>query len=254
VVPFIVMPATFWITHVLRSRDMKHQAEFLAALASRDLCRSCGYELRGLPIDNDGCASCPECNAAWRISVLAASVSLLTPEEVEMRRRAVAAVIDAKGVAQPVCALSNFHDPALTREAASRSLLARIGWTIVSCAMFAVCLAGLHRSLPGLGLAFSGSAYWTSLVIVVASSLGVLAAGRFFYDAVRPSSQLHAARVALAIIEAGRCPACTSELLPVDPANMHRTCVRCRAVWHTLRIPKRLWVGAGWSGWATTGK
>tara|TARA_E500000318_G_scaffold14854_2_gene14702 strand:+ start:97362 stop:97841 length:480 start_codon:yes stop_codon:yes gene_type:complete len=28
-------------------------------------CAGCGYELRDLPTENDGCVVCPECNAAW---------------------------------------------------------------------------------------------------------------------------------------------------------------------------------------------
>lgn len=29
-------------------------------------CPSCGYALDGLPIDPDGCSTCPECGAGWR--------------------------------------------------------------------------------------------------------------------------------------------------------------------------------------------
>ncbi len=29
-------------------------------------CPSCGYMLKDLPIDRDGCATCPECGSAWR--------------------------------------------------------------------------------------------------------------------------------------------------------------------------------------------
>lgn len=29
-------------------------------------CPSCGYALKGLPIDADGCSTCPECGAGWR--------------------------------------------------------------------------------------------------------------------------------------------------------------------------------------------
>jgi len=29
-------------------------------------CPTCGYELRSLPLDPDGCVTCPECGAAWK--------------------------------------------------------------------------------------------------------------------------------------------------------------------------------------------
>lgn len=31
------------------------------------LCWSCGYDLRGMTPDPDGCTVCPECGAAWRL-------------------------------------------------------------------------------------------------------------------------------------------------------------------------------------------
>lgn len=37
------------------------------AIVRRKLCPSCGYSLRGLRPERDGCAVCPECGAAWRI-------------------------------------------------------------------------------------------------------------------------------------------------------------------------------------------
>ena len=39
-------------------------------LALRDavpVCASCGYDMRGLPSDPDGCTLCPECGAAWKL-------------------------------------------------------------------------------------------------------------------------------------------------------------------------------------------
>ena len=36
--------------------------------ACAEFCGSCGFELRGLANDADGCRVCPECGAAWRIN------------------------------------------------------------------------------------------------------------------------------------------------------------------------------------------
>ncbi|MEX2219226.1 MAG: hypothetical protein WD749_10765 [Phycisphaerales bacterium] len=34
---------------------------------SEGLCPACGYSLRGVPDQPDGCRVCPECGAAWRL-------------------------------------------------------------------------------------------------------------------------------------------------------------------------------------------
>ncbi len=35
---------------------------------ARGSCGSCGYWIRGLRIEGDGCTVCPECGSAWRIA------------------------------------------------------------------------------------------------------------------------------------------------------------------------------------------
>jgi hypothetical protein len=44
------------------AREIAHEALDSA------LCPACGYSMRDLPIDPDGCVLCPECGAAWRES------------------------------------------------------------------------------------------------------------------------------------------------------------------------------------------
>ena len=36
-------------------------------MAASGCCASCQYALCGLPIGADGCTTCPECGAAWRV-------------------------------------------------------------------------------------------------------------------------------------------------------------------------------------------
>jgi len=49
------------------------QQIFVPIALEYDCCPSCGYELTGLPVDeeiDDGCTVCPECSAAWRRGVI----------------------------------------------------------------------------------------------------------------------------------------------------------------------------------------
>ncbi|MCB9842433.1 MAG: hypothetical protein H6812_04170 [Phycisphaeraceae bacterium] len=51
-----------WRKVIARSRE-RHQAALL--LVRR--CASCGYSIKGLPSQDDGCTVCPECGAAWKL-------------------------------------------------------------------------------------------------------------------------------------------------------------------------------------------
>ena len=43
-------------------------AERIARVHARaGLCGSCGYELRGVVAEGDGCTVCPECGGAWKV-------------------------------------------------------------------------------------------------------------------------------------------------------------------------------------------
>ena len=39
----------------------------IRAMTRSGLCPSCGYEIRQIPPESDGCVVCPECNAAWKL-------------------------------------------------------------------------------------------------------------------------------------------------------------------------------------------
>lgn len=41
--------------------------EIAAAMLDCGRCPSCAYRLAGIPADPDGCTTCPECAAAWRL-------------------------------------------------------------------------------------------------------------------------------------------------------------------------------------------
>jgi hypothetical protein len=40
----------------------------IASCLRRGTCPACGYQITGQATETDGCATCPECGAAWRLS------------------------------------------------------------------------------------------------------------------------------------------------------------------------------------------
>jgi hypothetical protein len=59
--------AWWWGTRASESEVWRNRVR--AALLAEGRCPSCGYPLHGLEQQPDGCTLCPECGAAWRISV-----------------------------------------------------------------------------------------------------------------------------------------------------------------------------------------
>jgi len=53
---------------VARGVGLSNASEIAHAALDSALCPSCGYSLRDLPLEPDGCVLCPECGAAWRES------------------------------------------------------------------------------------------------------------------------------------------------------------------------------------------
>jgi hypothetical protein len=49
---------------VVRRADRIHAIHHMPAMG---LCPACGYGIRGVPSEADGCTVCPECGAAWRV-------------------------------------------------------------------------------------------------------------------------------------------------------------------------------------------
>lgn len=52
--------------------ERRYRREMAASYVAEGICASCGYSLRGLPDEPDGCVTCPECGAAWRESRIVA--------------------------------------------------------------------------------------------------------------------------------------------------------------------------------------
>jgi len=79
VVPWYVYALLLLVVVVLRIRQIFRQptishrarreqrARVTALIAAYGRCGACGYDLTDIPPNVDGCARCPECNAAWNL-------------------------------------------------------------------------------------------------------------------------------------------------------------------------------------------
>jgi hypothetical protein len=56
----LALPAYIFIASGARS-------DAAAECLAHHRCASCGYDLSGVPRGHDGCVTCPECSAAWRM-------------------------------------------------------------------------------------------------------------------------------------------------------------------------------------------
>jgi len=72
----VAIPVLFWaavavggVFLAVRARLVlrrSYEAVQKRAIPTPHACLQCGYDLLGLPREEDGCAVCPECGAAWR--------------------------------------------------------------------------------------------------------------------------------------------------------------------------------------------
>ena len=58
-----VAAAVFASKRAVKAAGQRAVAELMKA----EICPGCGYSLRGLKPEGDGCTVCPECSAAWRL-------------------------------------------------------------------------------------------------------------------------------------------------------------------------------------------
>jgi hypothetical protein len=66
--PFLQF-SLFAFTTYMTWHEIRHKSagRIVLALVRVGVCASCGYSLEGLRVEDDGCAVCPECGAAWKV-------------------------------------------------------------------------------------------------------------------------------------------------------------------------------------------
>ncbi len=223
---------------------------YKAALAARDLCRACGYDMQRLTPDVDGCARCPECGAAWRLTMQAHTL-----EQAEFVRerhpappsepggsfsRPVAltggVAVDALGIAQPCVSLAHLNDPAITEAARLATWKRRCKYAALLLFGVAIDVFLLWKFMPS-ALQPSLSFTWLFAVAMVATALMGAYTLVHMFAMLRVDSGGHASIIAKVAIDHGRCPACASPLAELNRTTLRRPCTRCSAVWNVLREP-----------------
>lgn len=61
----IVVSSIIWFASLTWVRQRKFP-KIAAVHLEHGKCAGCGYELKDLQVEDDGCVVCPECNAAWK--------------------------------------------------------------------------------------------------------------------------------------------------------------------------------------------
>lgn len=221
--------------------------DYKAALAARDLCRGCGYDMQALAADADGCAACPECGAAWRLR--------LSPDDLEKLERVRThhavprdkdnvsyggGVVDALGVAQPCVSLATLHDAAISESARMKSFSSRAwrGLGVLPVIVFSAYL--VWWGLPVATQPAWTTTYVLSVIGVLIGLGGAVSIVQIIRMSWRVDSAFHARAIAMAAIEHGRCPACTAPLGQTETSTLRRPCTQCAAVWSTVREPGKL--------------
>lgn len=255
--PLLVFAGIYWALHTPPSA--KDQQAYRAAMASRDLCRSCAYDMQRLSPDADGCAACPECGSTWRLTLQGRALEQLHavraahPAPKDRWSWAVSGhIIDAAGIAQPCVPLARLNDPAITALARSYATSSRLKFmAATTLALLPVCYFTWLKFPILVRPALSVD--WLVAVFVVLCAVFMIVQIPLMVLGLRTDSALFAPATALAAIQNNRCPACTATLdepatnpaasPPATPRPAHhRTCTTCSAVWDTKTKPKRV----GW--------
>ena len=246
----LVVPAFLYFRTRAIQRGMADTLR--TTLLAEGYCAACGYSMRGLNSDADGCTTCPECSAAWRLAGAPPHVAdePRDPHDIEqdraarrqlqntlrsfgLRRRFGA--VDASGRIVGLVSPDPFAsrpaawhrlDPKCRYRLRRRFLRMGLGMRI----LFALI------TIPGAAIMI-----WTWARMGTPNPLTdpLMFLGRIFGTFIwpvmialfvfRPYVKRAEVLVKL-LLEEGRCPSCV-EPLTAQPLDTHATCRACGAMW-----------------------
>lgn len=202
-------------------RRWRHKEQIVRALIAFDRCGSCGYELKGINTQDDGCLVCPECGAAWRADKRRSDDP---PRWVRPKPWHRKYVHDDRGWR---CRPSFGIRPSLLgRNAKRKRLLLRtsgaLGWaSYVSGALILLVLVG------GLVLGF----VFADAVIALAA-LGVTIVLLLLQTVLWPVAWwVSGERMRLALLDRGMCVCCDAALPEEPESDGRRVCQTCGSAW-----------------------
>ena len=206
-------------------RRWRHREQILRALRALDRCGSCGYELKGIGVQEDGCQVCPECGAAWRADKVRSEGE---PRWVRPKPWHRKYVHDDRGWrCRPYFGVrASLLGRGMKRR---RLLLARsgpLGWVSYSLGylVLVVLVAGI------------ASAYLTEEWIILLWVMGFAFAGLVTQAILWPVAWwVRCEPMRLALLERGMCVCCHSALPGEAEPDGRRVCALCGSAWLTPR-------------------
>lgn len=216
-----------------------HGQRIAARLTSQAICSACGYHLRGISPEEDGCTVCPECNAAWRVTTVAAKGSPWRRDEFGRYWRGVGEgmeparsnveVVDDRGNKVPLfphvvvdmSLLGSFVGATVKKMTARTRMIAGVLGIVAVVCVFAIV------RMAFFGLVDSQySDRWRAGMLIPIGTLGVSLWAWQCMGTQR--GQLRALKLAAK----GKCPACLGDLKPIErEADGCRVCTDCRSAW-----------------------
>lgn len=216
------------------------------------ICPSCAYPLDGIPPNDDGCLTCPECNAAWLAARIVAPAG--NPDRPSLPEPTSTLRCIAQWIPIPARRLDQDDSGRIVPliDARLRDLPATSNISPSDRARIARNILEQHRTRRLLGaLAISACilALWVALVaaqtvnpdvisrsasIVVIFGVPLTLAAVWAMLAIIFGTLLIPRRAVIStMLAAGCCPACGATLTSATRATDLATCPRCAARWNT---------------------
>lgn len=205
------------------------------------LCGQCGFNLKGLVTQPDGCVICPECAAAWHEESIAPvefidRVAAIPPHS--FLRVTRSSIIDARGRAV-LLAMPDLRELPFTERAAihpnhlnfirhaSGGVMSRLLLVIVAAVMLLSATMQIISRAAGAKPSVLATFGTTSLIIC---SLILLA--HYLPRAIDQLQITDVRRFAAALLTTNRCPSCARTFTnSPDPTLGTRRCIHCRSEW-----------------------
>jgi len=213
------------------------------SLVAEGFCGQCGYCLRDLPVQDDGCVVCPECRSAWsgrRITWPWWSspeyVERVAPKDRSLRLIANAgcpSVADHFGRLVPLLALGDILTLKEQTSGDSKAM-----WSQIENELRQIGRAArLATAVISLGV-FGAAAYWFSTIQALdafarATLIGVAVLLGGGIALVVPRSDMYISRSDIRRVLAthGRCASCGERLEDQIEKNGGATCTHCGSTW-----------------------
>lgn len=213
------------------------------SLVAEGFCGQCGYSLRDLPVQNDGCAVCPECGSAWagrRVTWPWWSspeyVERVTPKDRSLRLLANTGcpnVADHFGRLVPLLTLGEVLTLKEETSGDSKAMWGQIEHELRQIGR----TARLATAVISLGV-FGAAAYWFSTIQALdafarATLIGVAVLLGGGIALVVPRSDMYISRSDIRRVLAthGRCASCGEGLENQSAENGSATCAHCGSTW-----------------------